>query len=59
MLPDGPKPGEIPGRENVPGTEDLGFVTVPPASAAGDGDGDGEKNEPCSRVVGGDITGGS
>lgn len=42
MLPDGPEAGEIPGRENIPGTEDLGFVAVPPDSATGDGDGDGD-----------------
>ncbi|RWW26111.1 hypothetical protein GW17_00009527 [Ensete ventricosum] len=56
VLPAGPEAGEIPGRANVPGAEDLGFVTVPPAWA---GDGDGARNESCSTAVGGGMTGGN
>ncbi|RWV94714.1 hypothetical protein GW17_00042721, partial [Ensete ventricosum] len=54
VLPVGPEAGETPGSVDVPGTEDLGVVIVPPASA---GDGDGARNESCSTVVGGGMTG--
>lgn len=56
VLPVGLKAGETPGSVNVPGIEDLGVVIVPPASA---GDGDGTRNESCSTVVGGGMTGGN